>query len=158
MFLPLIIVTAWEVVPVAICLAIGSSRDNSAGTSSGGSSGSGISRAKANDGFNVAQDNTSIANQKVRERIKALEDENNNATNPTAEDATSRTRGVAVGGGDCELDESKANNSIYGVWASLYYGKAVQKAFNGLYKAKSTGGSIGIDTVINDNIILGAAY
>ncbi|WP_017442690.1 hypothetical protein [Rickettsia gravesii] len=31
------------------------------------------------------------------------------------------------GGGDCELDESKANNSIYGVWASLYYGKAVYK-------------------------------
>ncbi|WP_324602845.1 autotransporter outer membrane beta-barrel domain-containing protein [Rickettsia conorii] len=99
-----------------------------------------------------------MGNQKVRERIKALEDENNNATNPTAEDATSRKRGVAVGGGDCELDESKANNSIYGVWASLYYGKAVQKAFNGLYKAKSTGGSIGIDTVINDNIVLGAAY
>ncbi|WP_172795036.1 hypothetical protein [Rickettsia sp. Tenjiku01] len=37
--------------------AIGSSRDNSTGTSSGGSSGSGISRAKANDGFNAAQDN-----------------------------------------------------------------------------------------------------
>ncbi|MFV9843601.1 MAG: hypothetical protein AB8U88_03865 [Rickettsia conorii subsp. raoultii] len=108
--------------------AIGSSRDNSAGTSSGGSSGSGISRAKANDGFNAAQDNTSIGNQKVRERIKALEDENNNATNPAAEDATSRKRGAAVGGGDCELDESKkANNSIYRVWASLYYGKAVQK-------------------------------
>ncbi|WP_274378111.1 autotransporter outer membrane beta-barrel domain-containing protein [Rickettsia honei] len=44
------------------------------------------------------------------------------------------------------------------MWASLYYGKAVQKAFNGLYKAKSTGGSIGIDTIINDNIVLGAAY
>nr|WP_232202729.1 autotransporter outer membrane beta-barrel domain-containing protein [Rickettsia montanensis] len=143
--------------------AIGSSRDNSAGTSSGGSSGSGISRAKANDGFNAAQDNTSIGNQKVRERIKALEDEedeNNNAMNHAAEDATSRKRGAVVGGGDCELDESKANNPIYGIWASLYYGKAVQKAFNGLsgYKAKSTGGSIGVDTVINDNIVLGAAY
>ncbi|MEG8230056.1 autotransporter outer membrane beta-barrel domain-containing protein [Candidatus Rickettsia tasmanensis] len=143
--------------------AIGSSRDNSAGTSSGGSSGSGISRAKANDGFKcctAAQDNTSIGNQKVRERIKALEDENNNATKPAAEDATARKRGAAVGGGDCELDESKANNSIYGVWASLYYGKAVQKVFNGLsvYKAKFTSGSIGVDTVINDNIVLGAAY
>ncbi|WP_238528487.1 hypothetical protein [Rickettsia honei] len=100
--------------------AIGSSRDNSAGISSGGSSGSGISRAKANDGFNAAQDNTSIGNQKVRERIKVLEDENNNATNPTAEDATSRKRGLAVGGGDCELDESKANNSIYGVCGLAY--------------------------------------
>ncbi|MCX4079333.1 hypothetical protein N7280_01515 [Rickettsia rhipicephali] len=94
--------------------AIGSSRDNSAGTSSGGSSGSGISHAKANDGFNAAQDNTSIGNQK--------------AMNPAAEDSTSRKRGAAIGGGDCELDESKANNSIYGVWASLYYGKAVQKS------------------------------
>lgn len=57
-FLPLIIVTAWVSSSGSDMSAIGSSRDNFAGTSSGGSSGSRISHAKANDGFNAAQDNT----------------------------------------------------------------------------------------------------
>ncbi|QQV75714.1 hypothetical protein H6P87_01278 [Rickettsia tillamookensis] len=140
--------------------AIGSSRDNSSGTGSGGNSGSGISRSNANDGFNAAHDNTSTGTQEVGKRLKTLKDAAEDGANPAAEDATSRKRGAAVGGGDCELDESNANNSVYGVWVSPYYGKAVQKAFNGLsgYKAKSTGGSVGVDTVINDNIVLGAAY
>lgn len=141
--------------------AIGSSRDNSSGTGSGGNSGSGISRSNANDGFNAAHDNTSTGTQEVGKRLKTLKDAAEDGANPAAEDATSRKRGAAaVGGGDCELDEGNANNSVYGVWVSPYYGKAVQKAFNGLsgYKAKSTGGSIGVDTVINDNIVLGAAY
>ncbi len=118
----------------------------------------GISRSKANDGFNAAHDNTNTGAQEVGKRIDAIKDAD--GTNPNSEEAVSRKRGAAVGGGDCELDESKANNSVYGVWASPYYGKAVQKAFNGLsgYKAKSTGGSIGVDTVIKDNIVLGAAY
>ncbi|BDU59891.1 hypothetical protein FLA4_03010 [Candidatus Rickettsia kotlanii] len=60
-----------------------------------------------------------IGNQKVRERIKALEDENNNATNPAVKDATSRKRDAAVGGGDCELDEIKL--IIPFTWYGLAY-------------------------------------
>ncbi|WP_342170247.1 autotransporter outer membrane beta-barrel domain-containing protein [Rickettsia endosymbiont of Seladonia tumulorum] len=37
------------------------------------------------------------------------------------------------------------------------YKKALSDGFSG-YTAKSEGGSVGVDTVINDNIVLGAAY
>ncbi len=142
--------------------AIGSSLGNSSGTGSGGNSGSGISHSNANDGFNAAHDNTSTGTQEVGKRLKTLKDAPEDGVNPAAEGAESCKRGAELsrGGGDCELGEGNANNSVYGVWVSTYYGKAVQEAFNGLsgYKAKSTGGSLGVDTVINDNIVFGAAY
>ncbi|XVN44597.1 MAG: hypothetical protein RCG16_04530 [Rickettsia hoogstraalii] len=69
----------------------------------------------------------STGTQEVGKRLKTLKDAAEDGANPAAEDATSRKRGAAVGGGDCELDEGNANNSVYGVWVSPYYGKAVQK-------------------------------
>ncbi|WP_082068149.1 autotransporter domain-containing protein [Rickettsia bellii] len=139
--------------------AIGSSRDNqvgAGGSGNGGSSNSGISRSNANDGFNAAKDNASMGNQEINKRMEAVK--NADGTSPDAEEADSRKRGAAVGGGDC--DDYNTGN-VYGVWISPYYGKAVQKAlsdgFSG-YTAKSEGGSVGVDTVINDNIVLGAAY
>ncbi|BBJ32284.1 hypothetical protein RAS_13930 [Rickettsia asiatica] len=80
--------------------AIGSSRDNSSGTGSGVNSGSGISRSNANDGFNAAHDNTNTGTQEVGKRLKTLKDAAEDGANPAAEDATSRKRGAAVGGGE----------------------------------------------------------
>ncbi|HJD60811.1 MAG TPA: hypothetical protein LFV90_01300 [Rickettsia endosymbiont of Columbicola hoogstraali] len=48
-------------------------------------------------------------------------------TSPDAEEADSRKRGAAVGGGDCN-DYNTGN--VYDVWISPYYGKAVQKALS----------------------------
>ncbi|WP_375326534.1 autotransporter outer membrane beta-barrel domain-containing protein [Candidatus Tisiphia endosymbiont of Nemotelus uliginosus] len=59
----------------------------------------------------------------------------------------------AIGAGD---DESRQ----YGIWGSPLYGYATQKMQEGVsgYKLKSLGAIIGIDTFINDNFLIGAAY
>ncbi|WP_342267340.1 autotransporter domain-containing protein [Candidatus Tisiphia endosymbiont of Empis tessellata] len=48
----------------------------------------------------------------------------------------------------------------YGVWGSPFYGTACQETYKGVsgYKAKSAGGIVGFDGLVNDNLLLGAAY
>ncbi|WP_341755343.1 autotransporter outer membrane beta-barrel domain-containing protein [Candidatus Tisiphia endosymbiont of Ptychoptera albimana] len=59
----------------------------------------------------------------------------------------------AVGSGD---DDTLR----YGVWGSPFYGTACQETYKGVsgYKAKSAGGIVGFDGLVNDNLLLGAAY
>jgi outer membrane autotransporter protein len=49
---------------------------------------------------------------------------------------------------------------MYGVWGSPFYSIADQKMRKGIsgYKSKSTGGIVGFDSLINDNLLVGAAY
>ncbi|MFU7503087.1 MAG: autotransporter outer membrane beta-barrel domain-containing protein [Candidatus Tisiphia sp.] len=48
----------------------------------------------------------------------------------------------------------------YGVWGSPFYGTACQETYKGVsgYKAKSAGGIVGFDGLVNDNLLLGTAY
>ncbi len=48
----------------------------------------------------------------------------------------------------------------YGVWGSPFYGTACQETYKGVsgYKVKSAGGIVGFDGLVNDNLLLGAAY
>ncbi|MDR0774586.1 MAG: autotransporter outer membrane beta-barrel domain-containing protein [Rickettsia sp.] len=59
----------------------------------------------------------------------------------------------AVGSGD---DDTLR----YGVWGSPFYGTACQETYKGVsgYKSKSAGGIVGFDGLVNDNLLLGAAY
>ncbi|WP_341751420.1 autotransporter domain-containing protein [Candidatus Tisiphia endosymbiont of Piscicola geometra] len=59
----------------------------------------------------------------------------------------------AVGSGD---DDTLR----YGVWGSPFYGTACQETYKGVsgYKEKSAGGIVGFDGLVNDNLLLGAAY
>ncbi|MFP3018104.1 MAG: autotransporter domain-containing protein [Candidatus Tisiphia sp.] len=72
----------------------------------------------------------------------------NAASAVDSENATS-----AIGSGD---DDTLR----YGVWASPFYGTACQETYKGVsgYKAKSAGGIVGFDGLVNDNLLLGAAY
>ncbi|WP_341750774.1 autotransporter domain-containing protein [Candidatus Tisiphia endosymbiont of Sialis lutaria] len=49
---------------------------------------------------------------------------------------------------------------LYGVWGSPFYSIADQKMRKGVsgYKSKSAGGIVGFDSLINDNLLIGAAY
>ncbi|KAG8300220.1 hypothetical protein J6590_081095, partial [Homalodisca vitripennis] len=59
----------------------------------------------------------------------------------------------AVGSGD---DDTLR----YGVWGSPFCGTACQETYKGVsgYKAKSAGGIVGFDGLVNDNLLLAAAY
>ncbi|WP_341748386.1 autotransporter outer membrane beta-barrel domain-containing protein [Candidatus Tisiphia endosymbiont of Dascillus cervinus] len=59
----------------------------------------------------------------------------------------------AIGSGDDD-------QVMYGVWGSPFYGTACQETYKGVsgYKAKSAGGIVGFDGLVNDNLLLGAAY
>ncbi|WP_342269819.1 hypothetical protein [Rickettsia endosymbiont of Orchestes rusci] len=135
--------------------SIGSS-GNSGGVSSGAAS-TGATTTNPNDGFDAARGNTNAGTKEVSDRTSKIRDaENAPDTIPSEQDqGVSRKRGAAVGAGDCD-----SNEIIYGLWGAPYFGKATQKQQNNLmgYKAKSAGGSIGVDTLINDNIVVGAAY
>ncbi|WP_341793148.1 hypothetical protein [Rickettsia endosymbiont of Ceutorhynchus obstrictus] len=135
--------------------SIGSS-GNSSGVSSGAAS-TGATTTNPNDGFDAARGNTNAGTKEVSDRTSKIRDaENAPDTIPSEQDqGVSRKRGAAVGAGDCD-----SNEIIYGLWGAPYFGKATQKQQNNLmgYKAKSAGGSIGVDTLINDNIVVGAAY
>ncbi|WP_341763468.1 autotransporter outer membrane beta-barrel domain-containing protein [Candidatus Tisiphia endosymbiont of Beris chalybata] len=65
--------------------------------------------------------------------------------------ATSQKRTIGAG---------EEESSQYGIWGSPLYGYATQKMKEGAsgYKLKSMGGVFGIDTFINDNLLIGAAY
>ncbi|MCC8372006.1 MAG: autotransporter outer membrane beta-barrel domain-containing protein [Rickettsia endosymbiont of Pseudomimeciton antennatum] len=60
---------------------------------------------------------------------------------------------VPVGAGDDD-------KMMYGVWGSPFYSIANQKMRKGVsgYKAKSAGGIVGFDSLINDDLLVGAAY
>ncbi|MGX6960137.1 MAG: autotransporter outer membrane beta-barrel domain-containing protein [Rickettsia endosymbiont of Pentastiridius leporinus] len=62
--------------------------------------------------------------------------------------------GAAVAAGDEAVD-----NVAYGAWVKPFYKDEHQKARGGVagYKAKTTGGVIGLDTMANDNLMIGAA-
>ncbi|WP_375332599.1 autotransporter domain-containing protein [Candidatus Tisiphia endosymbiont of Psammoecus bipunctatus] len=72
----------------------------------------------------------------------------NAASAVDSENATS-----AIGSGD---DDTLR----YGVWGSPFYGTACQETYKGVsgYKSKSAGGIVGFDGLVNDNLLLGAAY
>ncbi|WP_341757531.1 autotransporter domain-containing protein [Candidatus Tisiphia endosymbiont of Ditula angustiorana] len=59
----------------------------------------------------------------------------------------------AIGSGDDD-------QVMYGVWGSPFYGTACQETYKGVsgYKSKSAGGIVGFDGLVNDNLLLGAAY
>lgn len=59
----------------------------------------------------------------------------------------------AIGAGDDK-------KLLYGLWVTPFFSNAKQKMLNGVsgYKAKSSGAIIGFDTLINDQIMLGAVY
>ncbi|WP_367364487.1 autotransporter domain-containing protein [Candidatus Tisiphia endosymbiont of Nedyus quadrimaculatus] len=59
----------------------------------------------------------------------------------------------AIGSGDDD-------QVMYGVWGSPFYGTACQEMYEGVsgYKSKSAGGIVGFDGLVNDNLLLGAAY
>ncbi|MFV9936276.1 MAG: outer membrane protein OmpB [Rickettsia endosymbiont of Haemaphysalis japonica] len=61
---------------------------------------------------------------------------------------------AAVAAGDEAVD-----NVAYGIWAKPFYTDAHQSKKGGLagYKAKTTGVVIGLDTLANDNLMIGAA-
>ncbi|WP_121543207.1 outer membrane protein OmpB [Candidatus Rickettsia colombianensi] len=61
---------------------------------------------------------------------------------------------AAVAAGDEAVD-----NVAYGIWAKSFYTDAHQSKKGGLagYKAKTTGVLIGLDTLANDNLMIGAA-
>ncbi|AFB24012.1 outer membrane protein B (cell surface antigen sca5) [Rickettsia rickettsii str. Colombia] len=61
---------------------------------------------------------------------------------------------AAVAAGDEAID-----NVAYGIWAKPFYTDAHQSKKGGLagYKAKTTGVVIGLDTLANDNLMIGAA-
>lgn len=61
---------------------------------------------------------------------------------------------AAVAAGD-----EAADNVAYGIWAKPFYADARQSKKVGLagYKAKTTGVVIGLDTLANDNLMIGAA-
>ncbi|WP_064428741.1 outer membrane protein OmpB [Rickettsia sp. Tenjiku01] len=61
---------------------------------------------------------------------------------------------AAVAAGDEAVD-----NVAYGIWAKPFYTDAHQSKQGGLagYKAKTTGVVIGLDTLANDNLMIGAA-
>ncbi|CEO16469.1 Outer membrane protein B precursor [Rickettsia monacensis] len=61
---------------------------------------------------------------------------------------------AAVAAGDEAVD-----NVAYGIWAKSFYTDAHQSKKGGLagYKAKTTGVVIGLDTLANDNLMIGAA-
>jgi outer membrane autotransporter protein len=50
--------------------------------------------------------------------------------------------------------------SRYGVWFSPFYSKSIQKSKAGLsaYKGESCGGSFGIDTKVNESLVVGAVF
>ena len=58
-----------------------------------------------------------------------------------------------IGAGDCD-------KLLYGLWVTPFYSEAKQKMLKGVsgYKAKSLGAVIGFDTLINDQLMVGAAY
>ncbi|XVN40360.1 MAG: autotransporter outer membrane beta-barrel domain-containing protein [Rickettsia endosymbiont of Argas persicus] len=63
---------------------------------------------------------------------------------------------AAVAGGDEPVD-----NVAYGAWLKPFYAEAHQKKAKGSvagYKSKTTGGIIGLDTLANDNLMIGAAF
>ncbi|HJD55405.1 MAG TPA: autotransporter outer membrane beta-barrel domain-containing protein [Rickettsia endosymbiont of Pyrocoelia pectoralis] len=62
--------------------------------------------------------------------------------------------GAAVAAGDEAVD-----NVAYGAWVKPFYKDEEQKARGGVagYKAKTTGGVFGLDTMVNDNLMIGAA-
>jgi len=76
-------------------------------------------------------------------------------TPETAEMAGPEAGAVApVGAGDEAVD-----NVAYGIWAKPFYTDANQDKKGGVagYKAKTTGVVIGLDTLANDNLMIGAA-
>ncbi|MFY9590325.1 autotransporter domain-containing protein, partial [Rickettsia endosymbiont of Halotydeus destructor] len=135
-------------------------RDNSISSSSsvGSSAAStGAVTTNPNDGFNAARSNTNAGTQDISERTSKIRGAESSSDSVPAEQdqGVSRRRGEAVGAGDCD-----SNEVAYGLWGAPYLGRATQKAQHNLmgYKTKSVGGSIGVDALINDNIVAGAAY
>ncbi|WP_341790343.1 autotransporter domain-containing protein [Rickettsia endosymbiont of Polydrusus tereticollis] len=145
--------------PPFIMPAVEIGRDTGIGSSgvSSGAASTGATTTNPNDGFNAARGNTNAGTKDVSDRTSKIRDAENASDSIAAEQEqdVSRRGGAAVGAGDCD-----SNKVIYGLWGSPYFGKATQKQQNNLmgYKLKSAGGSIGLDTAINDNIVLGAAY
>lgn len=145
--------------PPFIMPAVEIGRDTGIGSSgvSSGAASTGATTTNPNDGFNAARGNTNAGTKDVSDRTSKIRDVENASDSIAAEQEqdVSRRGGAAVGAGDCD-----SNKVIYGLWGSPYFGKATQKQQNNLmgYKLKSAGGSIGLDTAINDNIVLGAAY
>ena len=90
---------------------------------------------------------------------------------------TSEIIGGLIAEADTQITETRMGNSVpmqnaasaigsgddtlkYGVWGSPFYGTACQETYKGVsgYKAKSAGGIVGFDGLVNDNLLLGAAY
>ena len=67
---------------------------------------------------------------------------------------------TAIGVGAGAGDEDDRGVSVHGAWISGVYASSEQKMYNKVfgYKSKTSGGTVGIDFAINDNMLAGLAY
>lgn len=104
------------------------------------------SAATSNALFGVAKEIQSMTGYRV--------DELRYLGTPESAEMASPEGGAAVSSGDEPVD-----NVAYGAWVKPLYAEAHQSAKGGVagYKAKTTGAVIGLDTLANDNLMIGAS-
>ncbi|MDG1436432.1 MAG: autotransporter outer membrane beta-barrel domain-containing protein [Rickettsiaceae bacterium] len=133
--------------------------------------------ANATDGSKqqaIIEEVSTLSSDKIEETFERLSNPTTVATasiqssaSGTADAIGSRVMGVSSVGSSSYAsanDESGVSageeGKKSGVWFSPFYNQTLQKVRKGAagYKSITTGGSIGIDTKVNDDLILGAAF